>query len=419
MTATLRRGWCPSLSVPMATGDGLLARLTPGGDTIALDAFDRLCVAAREHGNAIIEVTSRGNIQVRGLSTTSTPAFAAAVEPLGIDCRGPQVLTPPLSGLDADKDMKILALARALRAAIERAPFAPRLPAKASIVLDGDGALHLDGIVADIRLRAMGCDGETRFHVAVAGDATAAHPLGAVLPASAVECALRLLEALAAKAPSRRMREALREEGAQPFRAAIADLLIEHQPPRTRAPVSAVGIHLLRTQRVAVGLGLPFGHADSEMLRRLVAIARGAGAAGLRTAPDRTLLVVDLALDATPAFVAEAGALGFVVEANDPRRRIVACPGAPICASGQIPARALAPMIAQAVELPVAAVPGRGGVTHLSGCAKGCAHPSRARLAVFGRAGACDVFVDDTLLETVSVNVLPALLVRLASSFSE
>ena len=43
----LRRGACPGLSAPMATGDGLFARLTPAGSTIALDAFAGLCAAAR------------------------------------------------------------------------------------------------------------------------------------------------------------------------------------------------------------------------------------------------------------------------------------------------------------------------------------------------------------------------------------
>jgi len=413
VTATLSRGWCPSLAAPMETGDGLLARLTPASNTIALDAFESVCVAARAHGNGIIEVTSRGNIQVRGLSTASAPAFAAAMEPLGIHQNGPQVLTPPLSGLDTDED--IPALAAALRASVARASFAPRLAAKASIVLDGGGALHLDGIVADIRLRAIGHGGEACFHVAVAGDATAAHPLGVVLPARAAECALRLLDVLTARAPNRRMREALREDGAQSFRAAIADLLIEREPPPARAPVSAIGIHRLRSQRVAVGLGLPFGHADVEALRRLVATARAAGAAGLRTAPDRTLLVVDLSPDAAPAFVVEARALGFVVAAGDPRRRIVACAGAPICASGQIPARALAPTIARSV----AAAAESEGPIHVSGCAKGCAHPSPTRLAIIGRAGACDVFVDQALSETVSVEDLPALVARLTSSLRE
>jgi precorrin-3B synthase len=262
-------------------------------------------------------------------------------------------------------------------------------------------------------LRAVRDGGETFVHVALAGDAVAAQALGTVQPSRAVACVIRLLEVLTARAPNRRMREALLAEGATTFRAAIDDLLIERQPPPARIPVSAIGMHRLRQQRLAVGLGLPFGHADSATLRTLVAIARAAGAAGLRTAPDRTLLVVDLAADATSAFVADAGALGFVIAADDPRRRIVACPGAPICASGQIPTRSLAPIIAQAIAA------GRGGVIHLSGCAKGCAHPSPTRLAVFGRAGACDVLVDGAVLETVSSDALPNLLARLACSVSE
>jgi precorrin-3B synthase len=391
----------------MQTGDGFLARLTPGGDTIALNAFERLCIAARAHGNGIIEVTSRGNIQVRGLSAASTPAFAAAVEPLGIDHSGVQVLTPPLAALDSDGE--IPALAAALRVAIAQAPFAPFLAGKLSIVVDGNSALHLDGIVADIRLRAT--DDATGFHVAVAGDAAAAHALGAVRPERAVECVVRLLDALTAKAPNRRMREALRDDGTQPFRAATADLLNKFEPPKVRPSASAIGVHRLRGERVAVGLGLPFGHADADTFRRLVIAARDTGAAGLRTAPERVLLVVGLAPDAAPAFIAEASALGFVTDAKDPRRRIVACAGAPICASGQIPARALAPLIAQSVGN----VAGPG-VIHVSGCAKGCAHPAPAPLTVVGRAGACDVLVDGTLLESVSVNDVPALLARLTSS---
>ena len=65
-----RRGACPGLSAPMQTGDGLLVRLLPLG-TISLRAFADLCRAARTHGNGIVEVTSRGSIQVRGLSAAS------------------------------------------------------------------------------------------------------------------------------------------------------------------------------------------------------------------------------------------------------------------------------------------------------------------------------------------------------------
>ena len=46
---------------------------------------------------------------------------------------------------------------------------------------------------------------------------------------------------------------------------------------------------------------------------------------------------------AASSFAAAAEALGFIVRADDPRRHVVACAGAPICASAHIAARAIAP----------------------------------------------------------------------------
>ena len=83
MNAPLRRGACPALSQPMRTGDGLLVRLTPTGTTMPCEAFAALCTAARNCGNGVIEITSRGSIQIRGLTEASVKSFAAAVA--GID----------------------------------------------------------------------------------------------------------------------------------------------------------------------------------------------------------------------------------------------------------------------------------------------------------------------------------------------
>ena len=114
-----RRGVCPSLAAPMQTGDGLLARLTPSGATIPFDALTALCAAARRHGSGIIEITSRGSIQVRGLTATSAPTFADAVSAIDIDVTdGVPVAVNPLAGLEPDQAIDAGALAGALRAAI-------------------------------------------------------------------------------------------------------------------------------------------------------------------------------------------------------------------------------------------------------------------------------------------------------------
>lgn len=404
---SMRRGSCPGLSAPMATGDGLLARLTPGGSTIALDAFAGLCRAARTHGNGVMEITSRGSIQIRGLNAASAPLFAADVASLGIEASdGIPVVVDPLAGLTDAEILETQALAASLRKALAAAPFASQLSAKVSVAIDGGAALHLDGLTADIRMRAV--DGR-HLYISLAGDASTATLLGAVPLERALECVMRLFEILAATSPRSRMREAIQCAGLNAFESVVAGFLVEKLAPARRPAADPIGVHPLSSNNNALGIGLPFGHSDSETLSRLMAAAQQAGASGLRTAPGRALLLVGLSADATRQFAAEANALGFIVDPTDPRRKVVACAGAPICASGQIAARAMAPAITDAARL----LPD-GEIIHISGCAKGCAHPAPAPLAVFGRDGRCDVFADGVLSCSVSSDALPERLVQLA-----
>ena len=64
---------------------------------------------------------------------------------------------------------------------------------------------------------------------------------------------------------------------------------------------------------------------------------------------------------------------------------MIACAGAPLCASAYIAARAIAPDVAAAA----APYLSEGLTIHVSGCAKGCAHPGAALLTVVGTPGDC------------------------------
>ncbi|MPZ59150.1 MAG: precorrin-3B synthase [Rhizobiales bacterium] len=404
MNALYRRGACPGLSAPMPTGDGLLARLIPAGTTIALEAFAGLCWAARAHGNGIIEITSRGSIQIRGLSAASAPMLAVDVAALRIDgSEGIPVLVNPLAGLDSDERFDAGALAAALRTGFAAASIASGLSGKVSVVVDGGGALHLDDVAADVRLRAVDDANDASFHVSLGGDTSTSVSLGVIAPEGAVACVLRLLGVLAARTPSVRMRDAIQGEGLNAFRAAVADLVTGRPAPVARPTAEPIGLHPLRMGEAAIGLGLPFGHSESETLLRLIEAGRRAGANGLRTAPGRALLLLGFQAAAAHAFVADAEALGFIVDAADLRRKVVACAGAPICASGQIPARAMAPAVVRATG---AASP--KDVIHVSGCYKGCAHPAPVPVAIFGRDGKCEVVLDGVLSRSVTVEDLPS-----------
>jgi precorrin-3B synthase len=409
----LRRGACPGLSVPMPTGDGLLVRLMPLG-TVSLAAFAKLCAAARMHGNGIIEITGRGSIQVRGLNALSAPQFAAAIATLGIaDDDGIPVSCSPLHGLDTGELIDTTALAGELRAALARTAMAAKVGAKVSVAIDGGGPLGLDELTADIRLSAEAGKDGTEFHVAVGGDASAASSLGTVSPNNAIVTAIKLLDVLARRGREARARDIVAAEGVTPFSVAIGDLLQSHSPPckKPAAYKDPIGLHPLRDGIFACGIGLAFGHADAETLEAMIEAAKRAKANGLRVAP-RALLVVGFTQDTAAVFVEDVERLGFIVRADDPRRRVFACAGAPVCTSAHIPARTLAPLAAAAI----ASHCERALTIHISGCAKGCAHPAPAALTVVGTPEGCALVANGTARDSafaiVSTHDLPAAIAK-------
>lgn len=415
MNAPLRRGACPGLSTPMPTGDGLLARLTPAGGTIPFDAFANLCGAARTHGNGIIEITARGNIQVRGLSSTSAPTFATAIATSGIEgIDGVPIIADPLNNLDLDAAIDAGSLAAALRKALAAAPFVSRLGAKVSVTVDGGGPLHLDALAADVRLRAEFLPNGTRIHVAVGGNAATATPIGVIAPEHAVDVVSRLLQAIATRGPLARARDVIRTEGIGIFRTAVTDKLIGLSDPFLRPACEPIGAHRLGGGQIALGTGLAFGHADATALENLIETAKRSGALGIRTAPGRALLIIGIPPHMAQQLVVAVERFGFIVRPDDPRRCVVACAGAPICASAEIPTRAFGPKIVE-----IAAPLLDGSLTlHMSGCSKGCAHHDPATLTIVGSRRGCSVVMDGTAgdvpLDTVVMEVIPSGLTRLA-----
>ena len=409
MERPVRRGACPGLSAPMPTGDGLLVRLLPTG-TIPLAAFVQLCAAARQFGNGVVEITSRGSIQVRGLSEDSVPRFAEAVAALGIAAdESIPVLAGALAGLDAAEIIDASVLAVKMRAALSKTTLAARLAPKVSIVIDGGGTIGLDEISADVRLSAEKTYADVTLRVAVGGDEKTAIPLGAVAAARAVEAVTGLLEVVAQRGRTARARDVLAREGAAPFRAAVAELLLPNTPrPPTSQHADAIGKHMLRDASFACGIGLAFGHADAANLERLAEAAGKTGAAGFRAGAPRALLTIGLDRTAAAAFVAAAANLGFIVEPSDPRRHVIACAGAPICSSAHLASRSLAPLVAGTVG----SVAGGPPQVHISGCAKSCAHAGSAALTVVGSPAGCALIANGTARDApfaiIAASELPA-----------
>ena len=335
LTVMFRRGACPGLLSPMETGDGLLARLPPA--RMPLAAFAGLCAAACAHGNGVVEVTARGSIQLRGLRPGSVVPFADAVGALGIEVPdGPMVIANPLAGLDPEEAADVHGLVAELRTAIAAAPFAGALAPKISVIVDGGGALHLDALSADIRLRGLP---DELLQVAVGGDGTTATVLGRVRRDAATAAVLALLAAVAARGRAARGRDLGAEEAAAALRSSAE---VAAPVEWARMPAETIGRHPHKDGRVAVGVGLAFGHAEAAQLRDLCRAAESLGATGMASAQRRSLLVIGMPKEAAGPFAERAMRLGFVVRPDDPRRNVVACAGAPACAAAEMPARTIA-----------------------------------------------------------------------------
>src|SRR5258708_26779936 len=100
------KGWCPGVLQPMQSGDGLIARVRPWCGAFGLDEASGLADAAARFGNGHIDLTRRGNLQIRGVSEESLSGLRAALDELNLldhDPRteaGRNIMVGPLAGLD-------------------------------------------------------------------------------------------------------------------------------------------------------------------------------------------------------------------------------------------------------------------------------------------------------------------------------
>ncbi|MFK0687438.1 precorrin-3B synthase [Mesorhizobium sp. IMUNJ 23033] len=449
MNAFSRRGACPALSKPMQTGDGLLVRLNPFAGGLSPKSLIGLGESALRHGNGIMEVTARGSLQIRGLTAESARRLAGEVHALGIAVRtGVPVETGPLAGLDPQEVADPRPLAESVRAAVDQAGLAQRLGPKVSVIVDGGGQLTMDAVTADVRLIAVRTNVGLCWQVSVAGDGQTATPLAVAEGDAARDTAVAALRMIAEKGREAHARDLSERQlrslaswhsfappsvlpDISPTRGEIGSsadgLLSAFSPhastsaigetgrastisplvgemsgrteggakerlPQTPSARSPVGIFDLAAASVALGIGLPFGSMPAEKLIDLAQRALTLGVTEIRLAPGRAILFLGLSPAACPPLQHTATTLGFVTTPADPRTRIAACPGTPACASGQIATRDIAETIAaENADILDASL-----TLHISGCAKGCAHPGKAALTLVGGENGAGLVVDAT-----------------------
>jgi precorrin-3B synthase len=383
------KGWCPTLLSPMESGDGWLARVKPSAGTLSAAAARLLADAARQHGNGHIDLTSRANFQIRGLSPRSAEDFARTIIGAGLASANPSleairnVMASPLGPDDPSAAFDSHAAARDIEAMLAGEPSLWALPSKFGIVVDGGGVLPLDDVGADIMVRA----GEGAIAVYLDGGTLAARcgPSSLAETVRALAFAFLRLSAQRSEKP-RRMRTLVMAVGEEAIFAEAGLTTVPTSPGLTPQVKSPIGLIPLGDQaRSAFGVGLPFGRIEAEALASLADLSERHSDGSLRTAPWRALLLTCVSASDAATLAEEVKNLGLITDPADPRLNIFACVGAPSCMSATVDARGDAARLAATIGA------ARDETLHVSGCSKACAHRGAASLTLVGRDGRYDL----------------------------
>lgn len=179
-----RRGACPAAGAPLESGDGLISRLRLPTGRLSADELEALADRAERHGRGLLECTSRGNLQFRGLSESGEQALTRALVDTGLAAPDPateaarNIQSTPAGDRDPQARADTAPAAARLDGLIRAEPGFQALPPKFRFVLNGGGALHLADADGDIRADAVRRDGAVIYRFALAGTAARAQYLG-------------------------------------------------------------------------------------------------------------------------------------------------------------------------------------------------------------------------------------------------
>lgn len=349
------KGWCPSAHRPMMSGDGLLVRIKPAYGQLSRAQIENIADLSDTFGHGLIDVTSRANLQLRGVGEAHYPALLSALKQAN------------LVASQANQDALNLTLApftqpgslgwRCAKQLYDAAADFAELPAKFGFAVDCNRIRYLHSASADIRIET---DADDQLLLRCGS-------LPAGLPSSEADL-------LADIAMLTSWFSDQCQQLSSSIRQRMPDILNQQKLPEhwaSNAPRPDTA-RLLAGQ-VRDGLyvvAAPYGQLGSADLRALASVNEE-----VYITTDRCLMLSKLPTTEHR----------LITNASDPRLHIAACPGQPHCQAASIQTRALADHLISKNLLPA------GRDIHISGCAKGCAAATPRDLCIVGNQGQFDI----------------------------
>jgi precorrin-3B synthase len=354
MARTRDQDECPGALQLHRAADGALARVRLPGGMIDPRQLEVLAHAANRFGSPAMELTSRGNIQIRGIrddeaATALADAVAAAgLLPSPTHERVRNIVASPLSGrVGGSADVR--EWVRLLDAAICAAPDLAALPGRFWFSID-DGRGDVSGLAADAGAHVTG----DSVALLLAGRDTGVR----IAPPDVVPALISIAQRFVGIRDN-----AWRIAELADTAVLIGGLPRSVEPGNTWPPVSRPPVGWIRQDdgRIALGAVAPLGVLQARVAEYLAAID-----APMFITPWRSVLVCDLEDGVADAALRVLAPMGLVFDKGSPWLDVSACTGSPGCEHSLADVRADA---TRAVGEPSTVH------RHFVGCERACGSP--------------------------------------------
>ncbi len=374
MTATpagyRRTGLCPTFARPVLQRDGYLLRLPLVGGLLDVRQVNTVASVAEGSGSGTIELTNRGNLQLRGLAADRLSSALDACAEVGLgDASASLIGISPFAG-PAEHAVR-LALLEALDG-VDLSNLSPKF------------AAHVDdreGYTADRRSDVLvqpGGDGRCALTVRDVGTSMYSDS------AEAARAVRHLVECCIAAGPLIRTADLVAREGVL-SRAHTLLGSTDWQPPRgqpVRVPMEVrVGLHPTPLDQPIALAGARFGRIHAWTLLGVGNLLSREPSVTLRATPWRSLAFICDSAEQAARVLRAAGQLGLLVDASDPALGVVACIGGRGCWQTELDTLAEAERFVASRP----ADPPPSAIVHVSGCDKRCATRGAVALTLLGR----------------------------------
>ncbi|WRH67879.1 MAG: precorrin-3B synthase [Planktothrix sp. GU0601_MAG3] len=414
---------CPGLFYGTPAQDGFLIRIrTPGG---WLNAKQGKLIAQllKVWGSETLQVTNRGNLQIRAVQTSPSLEVFQTLQNLGLAASDPRIdhlrniMASPTAGIDPQELIDTRPLVQKLDYFIQNHPSIIELSPKFGIGIDGGGKVGIgtrspiawEHRYNEIQLWAIAIDdpinstSDIYFQLALGGNKNLYPTPILIKPENCLAVVAALVKVYidyVQKNPSAtgkkpRMKHLLKDWGIEGYLKTVKanleyplNLIIDAEKtvlktlnPLPSQPYAHLGIHPQKQAGLSyLGLSLKLGKLTADQLLELVEISETFGSGQLRLTPWQTILIPDIPNQKIPELLPKLTPWGLSNSLVD--AAIVACAGKPGCAAAatetQIHALILGDYLKERLTLNSLVN------IHLTGCNKLCAQPSPAEITLLG-----------------------------------